>query len=90
MQKNTAYGYVKAYCEKKNINLSSCEIDRMKTYLVGIRRSSGQHPGGIIVVPRRNDIYDVTPIQYPANNTENPWRTTHYDYHSFEDNLLKA
>ena len=86
---NTAYGYVKAYCEKKNINLSSCEIDRMKTYLVGIRRSSGQHPGGIIVVPRRNDIYDVTPIQYPANNTENPWRTTHYDYHSFEDNLLK-
>ncbi len=84
-----AFGYVKGYCERKNINLRSCEMDRIATKLVGVRRSTGQHPGGIIVVPEYIDIYDVTPVQYPADNTENEWRTTHFDYHSFENNLLK-
>lgn len=84
-----AYGYVKGYCERKGITLRSCEMDRLATYLVGIKRSTGQHPGGIVVVPHYVDIYDVTPVQYPADNTENSWRTTHYDYHSFENNLLK-
>ncbi len=84
-----AYGYVKGYCERKNINLRSCEMERLATNLVGVKRSTGQHPGGIIVVPHHVDIYDVTPVQYPADNTENSWRTTHYDYHSFENNLLK-
>ncbi|MDE7263291.1 MAG: PolC-type DNA polymerase III [Anaeroplasmataceae bacterium] len=84
-----AYGYVKGYCERKGITLRSCEMDRLATYLVGIKRSTGQHPGGIVVVPHYVDIYDVTPVQYPADNTENTWRTTHYDYHSFENNLLK-
>lgn len=84
-----AFGYVKGYCERKHINLRSCEIDRLATKLVNVRRSTGQHPGGIIVVPHYVDIYDVTPVQYPADNTSNDWRTTHYDYHSFENNLLK-
>lgn len=84
-----AYGYVKAYCEKKNIVMRDCEVERIAQYLVGIKRSTGQHPGGIVVVPHHVDIYDVTPVQYPADNTENSWRTTHFDYHSFEDNLLK-
>lgn len=84
-----AYGYVKGYCERKNLNLRSCEMDRLASHLVGIKRSTGQHPGGIVVVPHRVDIYEVTPVQYPADNTESNWRTTHYDYHSFENNLLK-
>ena len=86
---NTAYGYVKGYCERKGIELRDCEMERLSTYLVGIRRSTGQHPGGIIVVPHRIDIFDVTPVQYPADNTDAAWRTTHYDYHKFEHNLLK-
>ena len=86
---NTAFGYVKGYCERKNISLRSCEMERIGTYLVGIKRSTGQHPGGIVVVPHYVDIYDVTPVQYPADNIENNWRTTHFDYHSFEQNLLK-
>ncbi len=89
IQDKNAYGYVKGYCEKKNLNLRACEIERIAQKLVGTKRSTGQHPGGIIVVPKANDIYDVTPIQYPADNIENSWRTTHFDYHSFEDNLLK-
>lgn len=84
-----AYGYVKAYLEKKRINLRNCEIDRISSRIVGVKRSTGQHPGGIVVVPNYVDIYQVTPIQYPADNIENEWITTHYDYHSFEDNLLK-
>lgn len=84
-----AYGYVKGYCERKDINLRSCEMERLATYLVGVKRSTGQHPGGIIVVPHSVDIYDVTPVQFPADKTDNNWRTTHYDYHSFESNLLK-
>lgn len=84
-----AFGYVKGYCERTGKTLRNCEMDRIASYLVGIKRSTGQHPGGIVVVPHYVDIYDVTPVQYPADNTENSWRTTHYDYHSFENNLLK-
>ncbi len=84
-----AYGYVKAYIEKKNINLRSVEIERIAEKIVGVKRSTGQHPGGIVVVPKHKDIYDVTPFQYPADNIDNAWRTTHFDYHAFEDNLLK-
>ena len=84
-----AFGYVKGYCERNHIEMRDCEMDRIGTYLIGIKRSTGQHPGGIVVVPHHVDIYDVTPVQYPADNIENPWRTTHFDYHSFEQNLLK-
>ena len=84
-----AFGYVKGYCERHNKNFRSCEMDRIASHLVGVKRSTGQHPGGIVVVPHRIDIFDVTPIQYPADDPTNAFRTTHYDYHSFENNLLK-
>ena len=84
-----AFGYVKGYCERTGQNLRDCEITRLSQYIIGVKRSTGQHPGGIVVVPNYVDIYDVTPVQYPADNKDNAFRTTHYDYHSFEDNLLK-
>ncbi|MCR5786121.1 MAG: PolC-type DNA polymerase III [Acholeplasmatales bacterium] len=84
-----AFGYVKAYAEKKNLHLRACEIDRIASKIIGVKRSTGQHPGGIVVVPKYFDIFSVTPIQYASNNTDNEWMTTHYDYHSFEENLLK-
>lgn len=83
------FGYVKAYAEKKGLQMRSSETGRIATNLIGIKRSTGQHPGGIVVVPKRIDIFDVTPIQYPANDDTVAWRTTHFDYHAFEDNLLK-
>ncbi len=84
-----AFGYVKGYLEDHHIEKRPAQIERMAKNIEGVKRSTGQHPGGIIVVPDGYDIYDVTPIQYPANNTENDWYTTHYDYHAFESNLLK-
>ncbi|MFW5892932.1 MAG: PolC-type DNA polymerase III, partial [Bacillota bacterium] len=85
----TAYGYVKGYVEKKNITLRKAEIERRAKKITGVKRSTGQHPGGIVVVPHYRDIYDVTPVQYPADDTSASWRTTHFDYHAFEDNLFK-
>ena len=84
-----AYGYVKGYAENKKLVLRDAEIDRLKTHILDVKRSTGQHPGGIVVVPNYADIFDVTPIQYPANDPTNSFRTTHFDYHSFENNLLK-
>ena len=86
---NTAIGYVKGHLERKGIVKRQTEICRMAKNIEGVRRSTGQHPGGIVVVPSIKDIYDVTPIQYPADKIDNSWRTTHFEYHHFEDNLLK-
>lgn len=85
----TAFGYVKGYLEKKNIEMRKAEIERIASNITGVKRSTGQHPGGIVVVPNYKEIIDVTPVQYPADDIESPWRTTHFDYHSFEDNLFK-
>ncbi len=85
----TAMGYVKGYLEDNNIQKRSIEIPIMAQYIEGVKRSTGQHPGGIVVVPSNKEINDVTPIQYPADKTDSAWLTTHFDYHSFEDNLLK-
>lgn len=85
----TAYGYVKGYVEKKDITLRKAEIERRAKMITGVKRSTGQHPGGIVVVPHYSDIHDVTPVQYPADDTSSSWRTTHFDYHAFEDNLFK-
>lgn len=85
----TAYGYVLGYLEENNLNVRKAQIKRMANKMVGVKRTTGQHPGGIVVVPKNKTIYDVTPIQYPANDTSSNWYTTHFDYHSFEDNLLK-
>ena len=86
---NTAIGFVKGHLERKGLTKRNTEIIRMAKNLEGVRRSTGQHPGGIVVVPSYKDIYDVTPIQYPADKIDNSWRTTHFDYHQFEANLLK-
>ncbi|CCV63979.1 DNA polymerase III polC-type (PolIII) [Alteracholeplasma palmae J233] len=84
-----AYGYVKGYLEDKNIYARTAQIARLAKGIEGVKRSTGQHPGGIVVVPKDHTIYDVTPIQYPADDTNSEWKTTHFDYHSFESNLLK-
>jgi DNA polymerase-3 subunit alpha (Gram-positive type) len=85
----TAFGYVKGYIEKKNLTMRNAEIERIAMNITGVKRSTGQHPGGIVVVPSYKDITDVTPVQFPADDTESTWKTTHFDYHSFEDNLFK-
>lgn len=85
----TAYGYVKGYANDNNLFVKNTEVDRLVQGCTGTKRNTGQHPGGIIVVPENMDIYDFTPIQFPANDRESEWKTTHFDFHSIEDNLLK-
>ncbi|HBP25984.1 MAG TPA: PolC-type DNA polymerase III [Acholeplasmatales bacterium] len=85
----TAFGYVKGYLERKGIQARNCEIDRLAAKVTGVKRSTGQHPGGIVVIPKEIEYSDIIPVQYPADDTASDWRTTHYDYHKFEDNLLK-
>ena len=85
----TAYGYVKKYYEERGIHKRGCEIDRISHGCTGIRRSTGQHPGGIIVLPLGEDINSFTPVQHPANDTTTDIVTTHFDYHSIDHNLLK-
>ena len=85
----TAYGYVKKYFEEKGINKRSCEIDRLSKGCTGVRRTTGQHPGGIIVLPRGEEIDSFTPIQHPADDMSTDIVTTHFDYHSIDHNLLK-
>lgn len=84
-----AYGYVKGYLDDNNLHFRNAKVNVIIDKILGVKRSTGQHPGGIVVVPKDKSIYDVTPIQYPANDTTSPWYTTHFDYKSFEDNLLK-
>ena len=77
------------YFEEKGIVKRSCEIDRIAAGCVGTRRTTGQHPGGIVVMPRGENIYSFTPIQHPANDADSNIVTTHFDYHSIDHNLLK-
>ncbi len=85
----TAYGYAMHYFEEKGEQKRSCELERLSEGCVGVRRTTGQHPGGIIVVPKGMNINWFTPIQHPANDTESDIITTHFDYHSIDRNLLK-
>ncbi len=85
----TAYGYVKNYFERKGVEKRRCEIERLLKGCTGIRRSTGQHPGGIVVLPMGENINTFTPVQNPANDAESGIVTTHFDYHSIDHNLLK-
>ncbi len=85
----TAFGFVKGYCEDKGLVMKNIEIERLSLGCVGVKRTTGQHPGGIIVVPDYMDVFDFTPYQYPADDVNSLWRTTHFDYHPMEDELLK-
>ncbi len=89
MAEKTAFGFVKNYFEDHGIQKRSCEIDRIVNGCVGVRRTTGQHPGGIIVLPIGENICSFTPVQHPANDMESDIITTHFDYHSIEHNLLK-
>ncbi len=85
----TAYGFVKGYCEDKGIIMRNAEVERLAKGCTGVKRTTGQHPGGIIVIPDYMEIYDFTPYQFPADDDKSLWRTTHFDYHALEDCLLK-
>ena len=85
----TAYGYVKKYYEERGTRKRNCEINRIVQGCVGVRRTTGQHPGGIIVLPLGEEINSFTPVQHPANDMTTMTVTTHFDYHSIDHNLLK-
>lgn len=85
----TAYGYVRHYLEENNIHASKCDEEYLLRGCLGVKRTTGQHPGGIIIVPEDHEIYEFCPIQKPANKRDVDIITTHFDYHKIEKNLLK-
>ena len=86
----TAFGYVKGYCEEKELGeMRTAEIERLAMGCTGVKRTTGQHPGGIVVIPDYMDVYDFSPFQYPAEDVNAEWRTTHFDYHAIDQDVLK-
>ena len=89
VKEKTAFGYVKGYSEDKNIIMRNIEVERLVNGVVGVKRTTGQHPGGIVVIPDYMDVFDFTPYQYPAEDATATWRTTHFDYHAIDQDVLK-
>lgn len=90
LAEKTAFGFIRGYMEERGIKLRQAEINRLVQGCSGVRRSTGQHPGGLIVVPQDQEIYNFSPIQYPANDRNAEWVTTHFDYHAaLEGHLVK-
>ncbi|MGM0549015.1 MAG: PolC-type DNA polymerase III [Bacillota bacterium] len=85
----TAFGFVKNYLDEKGMDVKRAEIDRLVAGCTGVRRTTGQHPGGLMIVPKSNSIFDFSPIQHPANDQDTDIRTTHFDYHSISGRILK-
>lgn len=85
----TAFGFVKNYLDDNDIEVKKAEINRLVAGCAGVKKTTGQHPGGLMVVPKSKDIYDFTPIQHPANDQDTRVRTTHFDYHSISGRILK-
>ncbi|SIQ09176.1 PolC-type DNA polymerase III [Halanaerobium kushneri] len=85
----TAFGFVKNYLDDKGMEVKRAEIDRLVAGCTGVRRTTGQHPGGLMIVPKANSIFDFSPIQHPANDQDTDIRTTHFDYHSISGRILK-
>lgn len=86
----TAFGYVRGYFEKKGIvDVHNAEIERLAIGCTGVKKTTGQHPGGIVVIPSYMDVFDFTPFQYPAEDVTSVWRTTHFDYHAIDQDVLK-
>ncbi|MGL5732815.1 MAG: PolC-type DNA polymerase III, partial [Metamycoplasmataceae bacterium] len=85
----TAFGYAKNWKEEQGIEKSDSFIDFVSSQIVGTKRTTGQHPGGIIIIPKEFDLEDFTPVNYPANDKTSNWKTTHFDFHAIHDNVLK-
>lgn len=85
----TAFGFVKKYSEERSVDINKFEVERLARGCEGVKRTTGQHPGGIIILPKGHEIYEFSPVQRPANDMSSNFITTHFDYHAIDENLLK-